>query len=81
MLILAWGPWGQVGEVDMGKERGELYSVTAPSHPSGLFFPPCEVGRAGSGLHSRTCQAGFAQGQPVFPCPLWEIGNTEVSLL
>lgn len=52
--------WGRHGE------RRELYSVTAPpSHPSGLFFPPCEVGGAGSGLHSRTSQAGFAQGQPI----------------
>lgn len=36
MPILAWGL--VIGGVDMEKEGREVYSVTAPSHPSGLFF-------------------------------------------
>lgn len=47
------------------EKEGEVYPVTAPSRPSGLFFLHVKWVEQ-LGLHSRTSQAGFAQGQPIF---------------
>lgn len=77
-IVARWILWDRVGMEAAESRRGGVCSTTGSKPP---FLFKQKEGGADQRLLCRTSQAGFEQPQPIFPCALWEVGNTKVCLL